>query len=242
MPLTENKLNHCSKCFNNFNKNYEGVNLDCNHQLHYKCLNELARESCGEFIDFIEIKKSKIIEGIEDNFENSMIFGQNNSGIIFCPECKLCYSLFSYVYRKYQIPKLIGKMILIFDETNNEKYYNYHICTNIDIVHLLQLNEQSIIFKEFEMDLEENYITDETYSKHDYLSGLLDPSENILHAVVEFSNEKGKKLLLVDNNKCPVCNCDCDSVSSVDTNDMIMVRHCTIDEFINLLYYNKNTL
>jgi hypothetical protein len=33
-----------------------GVHLQCNHQLHYECLNKMILETYGEFIDTFNIK------------------------------------------------------------------------------------------------------------------------------------------------------------------------------------------
>lgn len=221
----------CAYCNNNDAS--VGVHLQCNHQLHYECLNRIILKTYGEYIDSLNVKKSVLINGIEDKKENEMVLLVGDNKVINCPTCDIPYSVFSPIYRNFGIPKIIQKTIVFFDDNNIT--HNFHICTNVDIVHLLPIKEQTRIFKKFNFDKEDNCITEKIISKYPYLQNLCETECEIFHAIVE----NGKNVKFVDALKCPVCS-ECNkSVSSdntIDTTDMIVTGHCTIANMYKLLF------
>jgi len=238
-PFVKNKLKKCECCDK---KNIEkGVHLQCNHQLCIDCLNNnVINKTFGEYIDMLSIKKEKLILTLADTEENKMVFVKNKLGFINCPKCMAKYSIFSPIYRHFGIPKLIAKIITFFEDYDNKSTYNYHICTNLDIIHLLNIDDQKKLLKEFSYHKEEEYINDELITTYDYVNSLFNTETDVVHAITYIDFENGtKNIEFVDCDKCQVCKNNTSIISdndSIDTNDVIIIKHCTLDEFVKFAY------
>lgn len=237
-PFRLFKLGNCCVCQKQ--SNLTSVHLECDHQLHFKCLSNIILEKFGEYIDVAKLDKSNIIKSLKSNEVNTMTLGTENfDGIISCPECYIDYSILSPIYKKFGFPKKVYKVIKFFEE--DQSVLTHNISTNIDIIHLLPLKAQEKLLRYFDYTKESTYITSKFMLKYSNINDIF--SENNkdkinFHAVINTNFSEIKQLEYYPENECPVCvqNISSDS-DTIDTDDCNIVYHCSIEQFINILNF-----
>lgn len=167
----------CCKCNEVVKEN--GTVLQCSHAIHTKCVEDLILESHGEYISRIIIHKKYMLDfNLKDNEYAKIILGRKNDGIIKCPKCNKEYS----IYRGMSHPKLICQKIIFGVGTND--VLRYDLCTNIDILHVLENHIQKKYFPKINYDNENefNFEKSKINNKLHYYRNIKD--DNVLHATL----------------------------------------------------------
>ena len=202
----------------------EIIKLECNHIIHKSCLRRMLSYRYYQKKSII-INKSKLFSNLyKDDVFNSMSLGDMNDddGIIKCPniDCNKKYSLLSQYYITSKKPQLIKK-IIVFE--NLQKTYLYHICHDIDIIHLLNKSDQYQLLSDFSYS-KKFYITDKTITNNFQINKLFDYNYFIYHAVMY-----DKTIDYYPEKLCPVCL----------NSDDVHFKHASIYDFINIVIINK---
>jgi uncharacterized protein (UPF0212 family) len=240
----------CVECGNKFDKNETGVHLQCECSIHSKCIKKICENKFGEEMNLWTIDKRNlfnVLEKLEEkdffiDLDNANIFKRTNKdsynimclgteetdGVIKCPKCNLEYSILSPIYRDFGIPKVILS-IIFFKDNDKEKLLSYHICTNIDTIHLLSYPKQKNILNIFKYDEENkwNYLLNKKL--HLEIKNLGSGYYHY-HAVIV----KETNFVFFNNVECPVC---CKKL-----NDDLKYRHSTINDFMIHLQKTKKDM
>lgn len=240
--VLDNKM--CVECGDNFNDDNMGVFLQCECSIHSKCIKILCEKKFGDEMNICSIDKRKLFDILEQNntfvdSDNSRIYNRTDNdsyqimcfgtyetdGIIKCPKCNLEYSVLSSIYRDFGIPKLI-QLIVLFINNEHNKLLSYHMCTNIDSIHLLSYPKQKNILKTFKY-VEENLWDELLNEKSNYEIANISSSHYYYHAVIVDENN----FVIFKDVKCPACDSNLDNISTY--------KHATIDDYMTYLKKTK---
>lgn len=202
--------------------------LQCNHNIHTKCLNEVICKTQGEFMNIFTIDKEEIFDELDKNksHQKMCLTTENISGVIKCPhkDCEELYSILSPIYREYGFPKRIDLMIQFMHY--DEKLWFYG-CTNIDLIHLTKGSTQRKMLKEFDYVAESDIIFD--MEQEPQLS-MISRENFTYHAVIKKNISSEIELQIYPSNICIVCMVhnmlQCEEKENTYT-------HCTISEYID---------
>jgi hypothetical protein len=160
-----------------------------------------------------------------------MWFGtKESSGIIHCPECNIAYSLLSPIYKKFGVPKKINQ-IVVFDYEPD--CIMFHLCSNIDYIHLLKQKDQIEMLEKFSYENEDNCF-DNYNTKEDQQISLFEQYDDLIfHAV------------LIDNyaisyfpiSVCPACECEKNNGND-EFYDKHITKHASLNDYI--IFCNTN--
>lgn len=247
----------CAECNEGFDLEENiGVYLQCGCSIHSKCIVKICENEFGDEMNLWSFDKRKMFDIIEqtNNYTNSnytntdnpnddkiyrrtskdsyqiMCFGTSETdGIILCPACNLSYSILSPIYRDFSIPKLIQCIVFFVDEENNTLIY--HLCTNIDLVHLVSYPKQKNILNNFDYE-EENVLNDILEDKSNHSIEKINSKHFFYHAVIVNDND----FIIFEDLCCPVCNV----IDDIENKQNY--KHSTINDFIKWqqLTYNKH--
>jgi hypothetical protein len=220
--------NICSYCYELSNE--PGVVLQCGHTLHHKCINKMIFDKFGNDLYVIEINKENIYQNLEKNEIynfNKMTFGTRKSnGILDCPhkECQEIYSILSPIFKDFNIPKRIDNIVLLEYENDDGKKEKvmHHLCTNIDLIHMLSRDHQIKLLINFDYARENNCF--DGMNSHEIVQiCLLENSDDFIFHGVMFNDT----FVIFPKSKCPACFPE----SNVDEKNIIY-KHASIDDFI----------
>jgi hypothetical protein len=219
--LCESKA--CSYCNELSNKSC--VVLQCGHALHHECINKMISEKFGDELYIIKINKENIYPSLKKNEEynyNIMRFGTKKSnGILDCPHngCTEIYSVLSPIFKDFSIPKRIDNLI-IFDAVNDDEKKEkvmYHLCTNIDLIHLLPRKYQIMLLNKFDYLDEDKCFDCMNPSEISQICLLEDNKDFLFHGVM-FNDT----FVIFPESKCPACFSE-----SIDEENIIY-KHASI--------------
>lgn len=130
----------CNSCGNK-NKNITKALLTCNHAICHNCIDKDLRQLFGDNLEIVSIDKKQMFDNSCDKEYRKMILGtENTSGILPCPKCNESYSILHATFREYGLPMKI-KAIVEFEHEN--KIITHHLCTSLDLIHLLHRDKQA---------------------------------------------------------------------------------------------------
>lgn len=234
--MSSNEFKKCDDC-NVILTDEEKNIFECGHlMMCKKCISINVNIKFGEKLQLVSIDKTKIYDFNDDEQTNKSItpykimsFGTpQTSGIICCPTCKDPYSILTQQYKTFGIPKKIKNIILFKNENIPNETLYYHICSSIDLIHLISMDKQKNLLKKFNFENENtnffNNFPIQTYPEIMFIN------ENYLqyHAdIIEDFN-----FVIFDKNVCPVCNCN--------ENDNFTYKHATIQDLI--IYFNRTNI
>lgn len=207
----------CSYCNDELTIDNRGKILQCNHCLHNDCIQKMIVEKFGDELGVVTADKSKIPDfEIVSKIQNIMMLGtKDTSGIICCPTCDEAYSIFSPIFREFGIPKKIDSIVYFLYK---DEIIFHHLCTNIDVIHLLNYADQKKILSEFEYEKEEceeyQNIIKNSYQVRE-ISGFVN------HAIINHNNN----FRVVSKDKCESCK---NEHSDTESNCSSLFSH---DEF-----------
>ena len=199
------------------------IMLQCNHTIHDNCLNLHIIDTIGEFIEFVSLDKSILINGIESNTSTIMcLSSQTQNNIIKCPNCNELYSIMSPIYKNFGIPKKIDAVVVFFgiDDYDDTEMYYHHLCTYIDTCHYFHKYIQKNIFNKFEYE-----------NEHELITPYFSNKKNLLLKLYEF-NEFENHCVFTDGIITiePASDCGgCDKTSKTS-------RHASSYEYCNFVY------
>lgn len=230
-PFVVCKKKSCSYCKENIKDDEEAIILQCEHILHFECSAKMMFEKFGDEVYFVSLDKQKIFDVLESEKYNTMWFGtKETSGIIHCPECNVAYSILSPIYKKFGVPKKIIK-IVVFDYEPD--CIMFHLCTNIDFIHLLKQKEQIELLQNFSYENEEKCF-DNYNTKEDQQIGLFEQYDDLIYHAVLIDN------LIISyfpTSVCPVCKNIKNNTDDILNNDHIM-KHASLNDYT--IFCNTN--
>ena len=203
--------------------------MECQHILHFECSKKIFLEEFGDEVFIVTLDKSKLLyPSLIGQKHVVMKYGtKETSGIIHCPECNEKYSVLSPIYRNFGIPKKISKIVLF---AYNDEVIMYHLCTNIDVVHLLQREYQDKILNDFSY-----FEEDECFYKHK-----IDTKNNVQICMLEKFDDFIFHAVLVNGvfvvfpeSSCPACDCEKNPIKYLE--DPFEYKHASVMEYLNFI-------
>lgn len=151
MIMSVNKFPNttCNNCGKK-NKKVTKALLTCNHAICHNCIDNIMRHNFGNELAIVSIDKKRIFDPTCDKEYSKMILGtKDTSGIIQCPKCKESYSIIHALFREHGLPMKINGIV---EFEHEENIITHHLCTSLDLIHLMNREKQTELLDNFDYD------------------------------------------------------------------------------------------